>query len=239
MRSGAEGGISTDFAADSPYGTPAVRFGGPGVIPDSAYAAFETVVSGSGAIMFRWKVSSESNADYLRFNVDGTNLNEISGTKAPWTQVSNRVEGAQTDHTLRWEYVKDISYASSIDCGWVDDIIWIPDYPDPKVTPAIVRAARAGQNMALEFMGERGVEYHLQTNSSLTASGWGYLRSLIPSWLNESNGLHRFEITPPVGQENTLFYRVVTPVPFALYMIIDLSGGPSTRNRGRISTLDK
>jgi hypothetical protein len=81
--------------------------------------------------------------------------------------------------------------------------------------------------MSIEFMGERGVEYHLKTNFSLTASGWGYLNSLTPSWIAESNGLHRFKIAPPVGQENTLFYRVVTPAPISLSMIVDLSDGPS------------
>ena len=218
-QSGTENGISTDAAAGAPSGNAAVKLGGTGVVPDNGFAAFETIVEGSGSITFWWKSTSEVN-DHLRCLVDGVQVAAISGTKTPWTWVSNRVEGAGVEHTLRWEYVKNGSAASSTDAGWVDDIVWMPDYPDPKVTPAIVSFANAGQTMAIEFMGERGVEYHLQTNSSLSAAGWGYFSSLTPSWLTESNGLHRFEITPPVGQENTLFYRVVTPtVPEGMALI--------------------
>ena len=225
-QSGTENGISTDAAAGAPSGNAAVKLGGTGVVPDNGFAAFETIVQCSGSITSWWKSSSEVN-DHLRFLVDDVQVSAISGTKTLWTWFSNRVEGAGVEHTLRWEYVKNGSAASSTDAGWVDDIIWIADsdYPDPKVTPAIVRAARAGQTMAIEFMGERGVEYHLQTNSSLSASGWGYFSSLTPSWLTESNGLHRFEITPAVGQENAMFYRVVAAAPRPLYMSIDLSGG--------------
>jgi uncharacterized repeat protein (TIGR02543 family) len=223
--SGTTGAITPDATAGSPSGTPAVKLGGTGVIPDGGFAAFETVVSGSGTIFFSWKVSSELNADYLKFKVDGVVSNQISGTKGPWTSVTNRVEGTG-DHTLRWEYVKDGGNASSTDAGWVDDIVWVGDEQYPSLEPVIVNAVLTNQNMAIEFTGERGITYLIQTNGTLDHSGWSDFQALQPTWVNESNGVHRFEIVPPASAPDKLFYRISTPQP--TYMIIDLSSGPAS-----------
>jgi formylglycine-generating enzyme required for sulfatase activity len=223
--SGTAGAITNDAAAGSPSGTPAVKLGGAGVIPDNGFAAFETIVSGRGSILFWWKVSSESNADYLKFKVDGSEVAAISGTKGPWTQVSNRVETAG-EHTLRWEYVKNASVSSSTDAGWVDDIVWVGDDQNPSLVPVIVNAILTNQNMAIQFTGERGITYLVQTNGTLDHSGWGDYLSLQPTWVNESNGVHRFEITPPASAPDTLFYRIVAPYSVESdYLVIDLSGG--------------
>ena len=187
-----------------------MKLGGTGVIPDNGFAAFETVVSGSGTISFWWQVSSQLNADYLKFKIDGTETNAISGTKGSWTQVARRVEGAG-DHTLRWEYVKDGSVAASTDAGWVDDIVWTGDAQSPVLTPLIVVATLTNQNMALQFTGERGITYLVQTNRTLNSIGWADYQLMQPAWLNESNGVHRFEIIPPASGPDTLFYRISTP----------------------------
>lgn len=225
--SGTAGAITIDATAGSPSGTPAVKLGGAGVIPDNGFAAFETVVSGSGSILFQWKVSSELNGDYLKFKVDGSEVAAISGTRVPWTQVSNRVETAGS-HTLRWEYVKNGASASNIDAGWVDDIVWIGDVPTPALTPVIVQATLTNQNMEIQFTGERGMTYLIQTNGTLDHSGWSDYQTLQPMWINESNGVHRFEIIPSASAPDKLFYRVVTP--HYLYMVIDLSPGSTAEN---------
>jgi sulfatase modifying factor 1 len=209
--SGSTGAITSDAGAESPSGTPAVKLGGSGFIPDNGFAAFETVVSGSGSISFWWRVSSQLNADYLKFKIDGIESNTISGTKGPWVQVACRIEGAG-DHTLRWEYVKDGSVASSTDAGWVDDIVWVGDVQNPLIVPVIVNAILTNQCMAIQFTGERGITYLIQTNGVLSHSGWGDYQILQPTWINESNGVHRFELTPPASAPDKLFYRLSTPV---------------------------
>jgi len=224
---GTVGAITPDASAGSPSGTPAVKLGGSGVIPDNGFAAFETVVSGSGSILFQWKVSSESNGDYLKFKVDGSEVAAISGTKGPWTQVSNRVTTAGS-HTLRWEYVKNGSFATSTDAGWVDDIIWIGDEQEPSLAPVIVNAVLTNQNMAIHFTGERGITYLIQTNGTLEHSGWSDYQTLRPTWISESNGVHRFEIVPSAFGPDKLFYRISTPNP--LYMVVDLASGSASAN---------
>ena len=209
--SGTSGGLSADTAAGSPSGTPAVKLGGTGLVPDSGFAAFETVVSGSGTVTFWWKVSSESNADYLKFKVDGVQVAAISGTKSSWTQVTNRVEGAGVTHTLRWEYVKNGSFASSTDAGWVDDIVWRGDVPIPVISPDIYAVAEANGLFTVRFLGERGIPYTIYSNATLSVTGWAPM-ALLPLNMGETNGLFIFEsnIVPHVGQP-TGFYRLSSP----------------------------
>jgi len=208
--SGTSGGIATDVAAGAPSGTAAVKLGGAGVVPDNGFAAFETVVSGSGSVTFWWKVSSESNADYLKFFVDGIQIAAISGTKLPWAQISNRVEGAGVTHTLRWEYVKNGSVASSTDAGWVDDIVWTGDVPAPVIAPDIRSTAATNNVFAFTFWGERGIPYTVYSNATLDAWGWAPM-DIVPQEAGETNGLFRFNsvIVPPAGQ-SAGFYRIFT-----------------------------
>ena len=205
---GAEGGISTDTGAGSPSGNAAVKLGGTGVVPDSGFVAFETVVSGSGSVTFWWKTSSEVN-DYLEFMVDGVQIAAISGTKTPWTFVSNRVEGAGVDHILRWEYVKNASASSSTDAGWVDDIVWIGDVPMPAITPDIHTTANVGSQFKFKFWGERGIPYTVYSNATLSVSGWAPM-DIEPVEIGETNGVFQYEATvvPPEDQ-TTGFYRVL------------------------------
>jgi hypothetical protein len=232
---GAAGGVSTDENAGAPSGTAAVKLGGvgvvqdngfvafktvvkgigtilsqAGVVPDNGFVAFETVVSGSGTISFLWKVSSQMNADYLKFKIDGIETNAISGTEGSWAQVTCRVEGIG-DHTLRWEYVKDGSVSVGMDAGWVDDIVWVGDTQTPALAPVIVLATLTNQTMAIQFTGERGITYFVQTNRMLNPVGWGDYQSIEPIWVNESNGVHRFEVAPPASGPDILFYRIATP----------------------------
>ncbi|MEI7947013.1 MAG: choice-of-anchor Q domain-containing protein [bacterium] len=208
--SGTAGGIYADADAESPSVTPAVKLGGLGVVPDNGFAAFETVVWGSGDISFQWKVSSEGGADYLNFLVDSNLVYSIDGTGGTWAKVSHHVAGPDVNHVLRWEYKKNASVNSGFDAGWVDDIIWTGDVPVPALTPVIVQAALTNQNMVIQFTGERGIPYLVQTNGTLNLLEWSADQSPEPTWINESNGVHRFEIISPASAPDKLFYRIST-----------------------------
>ena len=206
--SGTSGGVSADAASGSPSGTPAVKLGGAGVVPDNGFAAFETSVSGSGTVTFWWRVSSESASDYLKFLVDGTQIVAISGTKGPWAQVSQRIEGSGVSHNLRWEYAKNGSLTSSNDAGWVDDIFWRGEVPDPVITPDIRTAVVTNNLFAFTFLGERGIPYIIYSNATLNAWGWAPMET-VPQEEGETNGVFRFDtiVFPPLGQCSG-FYRV-------------------------------
>ncbi len=90
-------------------------------------------VPSPGTITFRYKVSSESSFDYLRFYIDGVQQDAWSG-EIDWTQATYPV--AVGNHTFTWTYSKDGSVDTGSDCAWVDEII-PPDavYPNVEVNP--------------------------------------------------------------------------------------------------------
>ena len=98
------------------YGESALRSG---AISDGGTSSIETVLENDSAkrVSFYWKVSSESNYDYLRFYVDGVETARICG-EVDWTRYT--VSLAAGSHTLRWSYTKDYSVSNGSDCGWLD-----------------------------------------------------------------------------------------------------------------------
>jgi len=90
-----------------------------GDIGNSQTSTMETTISGVTSVKFYWRVSSESNYDYLRFYIDGVEQNRISGSTS-WAQRTYTVSSGQ--HTLKWSFTKDYSVSSGSDCGWVDKL---------------------------------------------------------------------------------------------------------------------
>ncbi len=84
-------------------------------------------VTTNDSISFYRKVSSESNYDYLRFYIDGTEMGEWSGTM-DWLKVQYPVSAGS--HTFKWAYEKDYSQSSGDDAGYVDFII-LPPFSTP------------------------------------------------------------------------------------------------------------
>lgn len=219
-QSGTVNGISTDAAAGAPSGNAAVKLGGTGVVPDNGFAAFETVVQGSGSITFWWKSSSEVN-DYLRFLVDGVQVSAISGTKTPWTWVSNRVEGAGVEHALRWEYLKNGSTSSSTDAAWVDDIVWIGDVPMPFIIPDFSSTTANDSGFKFSFWGERGIPYFIYMKTDLHAPSWLPSAAILRE-VCEVNGMFLYEASVAMPSTQAAgFYRVTTlqTIPYGMKLI--------------------
>jgi hypothetical protein len=72
-----------------------------------------------GTVSFARKVSSEQDYDFLRFKIDGVEIDHWSGNIG-WGEVSYQV--AAGVHTLTWVYDKDDIGSSGSDHAWVDDI---------------------------------------------------------------------------------------------------------------------
>jgi hypothetical protein len=92
-----------------------------GIIYDTGSTYIErswTIATGGGRITFWWKVSSQS-GDYLRFYIDGSEQDAISG-EVGWESRTYTVSAGT--RTFKWTYTKDISGSSGDDCGWIDDI---------------------------------------------------------------------------------------------------------------------
>ena len=86
-------------------------------------------INTAGNVSFYHKVSSESNYDFLKFYLDGTELGSWSGA-GTWTAASYPVTTGL--HTFKWQYLKDSSVSSNSDCAFIDHISF-PAYSIPVV----------------------------------------------------------------------------------------------------------
>jgi uncharacterized repeat protein (TIGR02543 family) len=93
-----------------------------GAITHGQHSWMETTIQEPGRLTFRWKVSSENYCDYLSFYINDVIQERISGD-VNWQLKTYRLgEGI---NTLRWTYSKDWSVNIGMDCGWVDQVIFI------------------------------------------------------------------------------------------------------------------
>jgi len=91
----------------------------------------ETSVVGPGTLSFWWKVSSETNYDFLRFYVGGVEVGRISG-ETGWGQTNFSI-GTGTQ-TLRWAYTKDGYTTMGQDAGWVDQVSFVSNVTATVIT---------------------------------------------------------------------------------------------------------
>ena len=90
-----------------------------GTIADYQESRIQTTVTGPCSVSFWWKVSSEANYDELRFYIDSTVQDKISG-EVDWNQKTFSVPSGS--HKLVWSYVKDGSQSGGSDCGCLDRV---------------------------------------------------------------------------------------------------------------------
>lgn len=92
-----------------------------GAISHNASTSLEITldVGTDGEISFFRKVSSESGWDFLKFYIDGEEKGSWSGNQG-WAEMSYPVSAGTRN--FKWTYIKDGSYSSGSDAGWIDDI---------------------------------------------------------------------------------------------------------------------
>jgi hypothetical protein len=79
----------------------------------------KTVYPNPDSVKFYYKVSSETNYDYLSFRLNGIEVFRKSG-EIPWTKKAIAVPAGQ--NKMEWLYKKDQSVSSGADCAWIDMI---------------------------------------------------------------------------------------------------------------------
>jgi hypothetical protein len=196
-----------------------------GVVTNSQTNWMETTVTGPGTLSYWWKVSSETNYDFLRFSTNGVEMARISG-EVGWVQTNFALTaGAQT---LRWAYTKDKSVSRGQDAAWVDE-----------VSLSVVRAAAMsaktpamGLETALSIQGvstsgapQLSIECRqgeVKLSWSLSCAGWlveqtTALDGPASTWLalssatRQTNATHCSVTVPLPG--TLRFYRLRQPLP--------------------------
>ena len=74
-----------------------------------------------GMLRFRWKVSSEEYYDECYLEVNGTRVDEISGTFYDWAQYNYYIS-SEGETTFQWTYEKDEYYGEGSDACFIDQI---------------------------------------------------------------------------------------------------------------------
>ncbi|MBM3890585.1 MAG: hypothetical protein FJ388_15845, partial [Verrucomicrobia bacterium] len=93
-----------------------------GRIEDYEVSWIETAVTGPGTMTFQWKVSSEFNADFLKFSIDGADQpSRISG-EVDWSPMTFSIPTGR--HLLRWTYGKNGQKAAGLDGGWLRKVVF-------------------------------------------------------------------------------------------------------------------
>jgi hypothetical protein len=77
-----------------------------------------------GVVSFARRTNTEENYDFLRFLIDGVEIEKWSGLN-PWAEVNYPITAGV--HKLSWIYEKDQVGSSGSDRAWVDDIL-LPPY---------------------------------------------------------------------------------------------------------------
>ena len=96
-----------------------IAAGQSGAVADNQMSRLSTTVSGPGTLSFWWKVSSQTNSDYLNFYANGVLQAAISGN-VDWQQKTFYL--AAGTQTLEWVYKKDVIGNAGQDLGWVDQV---------------------------------------------------------------------------------------------------------------------
>ena len=164
-----------------------------GILYDLESSWVETAVTGPGQLAFWWKVSSESDFDYLILSINGVAVAAISG-ETEWEQPSfNLGTGSQT---LRWTYAKDVTVSLGQDSAWLDQVTFASQ-------PMFRSVTRTDSTLTLSWSTEAGRLYQVQSTTNLAQavwSDWGVARSATNSTMTVSD---------TIGPDPQRFYRVL------------------------------
>ncbi|MEI7729315.1 MAG: M36 family metallopeptidase [Verrucomicrobiota bacterium] len=166
-------GLAVATGGDAPWlGLPTITHDGvaaaqSGFIGDAMQSWMEITVVGPSHIGFWWKVSSETNTDYLEFTLNGVRTNLISG-EVDWTRVGYDVPAGT--NVVRWNYVKNGSVSAGQDAGWVDQILIgrppvVVQNPPSRLTVPL----HGGTNLSVTVSGDLPMQYQWYLDATALA----------------------------------------------------------------------
>jgi Leucine-rich repeat (LRR) protein len=155
------------FSQTNVTASPAAAESGP--LSDGQSSWLQTTVTGPGRLTFSWKVSSQTNSDWLSFLINNTTQNAISG-EVDWSQQVVYLDAGT--QMLDWAYTKDPANSSGADAGWVADVTFQPG------SWLQLAGAPVTNQCQLILHGVQGNLYTVMVGTNLT--NWS---SLVPSIL--------------------------------------------------------
>lgn len=157
----------------------------------------------AGNFSFDYRVSSEPLYDYLKFSVDGLEMQRWSGEVGWATFVIPLTAGP---HTLQWDYVKDPTLSTGLDAAFIDNVNLPFNLPVNETTPAVLEIIRLPNgSLLLEIQGQTDREYLIQASSNL--DDWNTIATEVAA-----GGVIQFS-DPDAASHSIRYYRAVAIVP--------------------------
>ena len=88
-------------------------------------------LEGPGRLTFWWKVSSQANSDFLELHLDWLPQPGWISGEEDWQAVELEIPAGV--HFLEWRYRKDNYGHGGADCGWVDQVRFVPTTGAPTI----------------------------------------------------------------------------------------------------------
>jgi hypothetical protein len=162
----------------------------------------QITVNGVTNVSFWWKVSSQTNADFLQFFTNGVLAKRISG-EVNWQ--SNYFKLPATTNILSWRYVKDPGFIAGSDCGWVDQVRFSPTVKALSYTLQLPSPLPDGR-MQLLVTGEAGCPCRVEfATNSMPGGNWTVLTNLT------TTGPSTLVIDATASSSPMRLYRTVSP----------------------------
>jgi hypothetical protein len=115
------------FVAEEASGRYYARSGNPGQSSSSSTLTTTIQMQAGETLTFEYQFGSESNYDWFNFLVNGTQTLHLSGTNnSNWTTYTYTAPSAGS-YTFTWEFTKDYSVNSGMDCAKVDNVAYSGD----------------------------------------------------------------------------------------------------------------
>jgi alpha-tubulin suppressor-like RCC1 family protein len=186
-------------------------------------------VAGPVSVSFWWKVSSETNHDFLSFSAGGVVLTNISG-ETGWRQCT--VVTPPGNQILQWAYSKDAGGTAGQDAGWVDQLVITPVAASILAQPVGTNIS-GGMNVGFTFtvsaIGTPPLTYQWSKDGNVLAAGTSSNYSLF-NLTRGNSGIYRVMVTNVAGNITSSNAVLTVHVPQLLSAPILHSDGTITFN---------
>jgi hypothetical protein len=195
--------LSWQTAVDAPwFGQTGVSFRGKpaaqsGRIGDGGASWLKAVATGPGILTFCWKVSSETDYDWLEFYVNGVlQASRISG-EVDWRQQTIALSSGT--QPLGWRYVKDPDTSTGLDAGWLAQVSFVAE--DVNIPPVLNVLPFTSNQFSVSVSTVNGRVYYFEYVADLNDPQWTSVASIA------GDGTARI-LTDPTITGSQRFYRV-------------------------------
>jgi len=152
--------------------------------------------TGPRNISFWWKVSSETNHDFLTFSAGGVVLTNISG-ETGWQQCT--LVTPPGNQILQWTYSKDATGTAGQDAGWMDQLAITPVPPSIVAQPVGTNVlGGANVTFAVSATGTPPLTYRWRKDGNVLSSGPSPSYSLF-NLTRSNSGIYSVVVTNIAG----------------------------------------